>query len=206
VWKTGNTDARRWRIPPAWRALWRPRRALVCLLILVLVAGCETDNRRQSIAALTLSPHHLAQHQLNMRRFDTADESAILSATAGVMQDLGFAIDESSAGAGLVTGSKDRDAVEAGQVAGAIFLAALAQALGAKGVEAIWDQNQKIRISLVTRRSADHAAVVVQVTFQRVVWNNKGQIAHQDAIEGPDLYRQFFDKLSQAVFLEAHEI
>ena len=55
-------------------------------------------------------------------RFDTKDEGAILAAAAGVMQDLGFTIEETQAKAELVSGSKDRDAVEAQQVAGQIFL------------------------------------------------------------------------------------
>lgn len=181
----------------------------LCRLILtmpLLLAACETDGRQQQTAALTLTPQNLATHQLSTRRFDTRDEAAILAATAGVLQDLGFAIEESSSQSGLVVGSKDRDAVEAGQVAGAIFFAALARALGARNVDPVWDRNQKIRISLVTKPSADHAAVIVQVSFQRVVWNTKGQVAHSDTIDSPEIYREFFDKLSQAVFLEAHEI
>ncbi len=46
----------------------------------------------------------------------------------------------------------------------------------------------------------------VRVTFQRVVYNTAGQITLTEQIKDPELYKEFFDKLSQAVFLEAHEI
>jgi len=46
----------------------------------------------------------------------------------------------------------------------------------------------------------------VRVTFQRVIRNTAGQISRQEQINEPEIYQEFFDKLSQAVFLEAHEL
>ncbi len=46
----------------------------------------------------------------------------------------------------------------------------------------------------------------VRVTFQRVIYNTAGQVTTTEQIKDPVVYRQFFDKLAQAVFLEAHEI
>jgi len=62
----------------------------------------------------------------------------ILSAVAAVLQDLGFNLDESETKLGVVVASKDRDAVEAGQVVGAIVMAAL---FGANA--ATFDKNRK---------------------------------------------------------------
>lgn len=171
-----------------------------------LLLGCQTTSKtEQHSAALTLSADSMAQHQNSLRRYDTKDEGQILSASAGVMQDLGFTIEESSASTGLIVASKDRDAVEAGQVASQIMLAALVSALGGKA-DPVWEKNQKIRLSVVTRRSVDGSGVVVRVTFQRIIWNTKNQISRAESLDDPILYQQFFDKLSQSVFLEAHEI
>jgi hypothetical protein len=181
------------------------RRLLVLASAMALV-GCQTDgNVKNQTAALSLGPESLAQRQSEMRRFDTKDEQFVLSAASGVMQDLGFIIEETSSKAGLIVASKDRDAVEAGQVTSAIMMAALISALGAKA-DPVWERNQKIRLSLVTRPAADGNGTIVRVTFQRVIWNTKNQISRVESIPDPVIYLDFFDKLAQALFLEAHQV
>ena len=165
---------------------------------LVLVAGCEQTIPKD---ALQLTPESLAQRQAQTRRFDTADEAMLLSASAAVLQDLGFNLDESETKLGLVVASKDRDATEAGQVVGAVLIAVLT------GVSVPIDKRQKIRALLVTRpvgESGDTTAV--RVTFQRVVWNSEGQVSKSESLTEPELYQEFFSRLSKSVFLEVHEI
>ncbi len=72
------------------------------------------------------------------------------------------------------------------------------------GADVPIDRNQKFRASIVTHPSGGEIAV--RVTFQRIVWNDYGQISCLELIEDPEVYQEFFDKLSKAVFLEAHEI
>jgi inosine-uridine nucleoside N-ribohydrolase len=69
-----------------------------------------------------------------------------------------------------------------------------------------WDQTQKIRVSLITQPSADGAASQVRVTFQRLVWDNHANVSKIETIDDPKVYQQFFDKLSQSLFLEAQRI
>jgi len=47
---------------------------------------------------------------------------------------------------------------------------------------------------------------VVRATFQRVVWNSYGQLNRLEGLKDPELYKQFFEKLSKSVFLEAQKI
>jgi hypothetical protein len=151
--------------------------------------------------ALSMNKATLEDRQLQTRLFDTSDEERILSATAGVLQDLGFNLDESETDLGLIVGSKDRDATEAGQV----FLAAILA--GISGTQAIYDTKQKIRISLVSCPTGESGKrISVRVTFQRIVWNNYGQISRLERLNDPEMYQGFFDKLSKAIFLEAHGI
>lgn len=112
---------------------------------------------------------------------------------------MGFNLEESETNLGVVVGSKDRDAVEAGQVAGAVLVALLFR------VNMAVDKNQKIRVSLITRQISDKETAA-RVTFQRVVWDTKGQVSKTEPLDDPKLYQEFFDKLSQSVFLTAHEI
>lgn len=183
------------------------RRASLALALVVALVGCKTtDSSPQAqTAALTLSSDSMAQRQMQMRRFDTKDESAVMNASAGVLQDIGFLIIEAQPKAGLITASKDRDAVESGQVTNQIILVVLAAALGAK-YDPVWETDQKIRISVITRPSADKEATTVRVTFQRILWNNQRKVSRVETINDATIYQEFFDKLSQSMFLEAHEI
>ena len=173
------------------------------VILCLALTACKANTVEDQTAALTLSSEDLALRQANSRRFDTSDEAMMQSACAAVLQDLGFTLEETSTETGLLVASKDRDAVEAQQVAAQIFLAAIIAASGGKA-DPVWEKNQKIRISIATRLVND--SVVVRATVQRVIWNTKNQLSRIETIADPQIYRQFFDKLSHAVFLEAHKI
>ena len=174
-------------------------------VLAAILVGCTATPIQQQTTALTLPAENLSKRQQQMRRFDTTNEIALLAASAGVLQDLGFSIDETAPGMGLLVGSKDRSAVEGQQVAAQLFLAALVAASGGRA-DPVWDRNQKIRIAVTTRLSEDRSAVVTRATFQRVVWNTKDQVTQLETLNDPMLYQTFFDRLSQSVFLTAHEV
>ena len=173
------------------------RRLCVLMVAAMLVAGCEQGIPPE---ALALSQVSVEKRTLQTRFFDTEDETMILSASVGVLQDLGFTLAESETDLGVLLVTKDRDAFEAGQLVGAIALAFL-------GVSMPIDKNQTIRVSVITRPIEDgRGRTAVRVTFQRLVWNTEGQLSRIESLNEPELYQGFFEKLSQSVFLEAHEI
>ena len=137
---------------------------------------------------------------MQTRRFGTREEAKLLQASAQVLQDLGFNLEESATSLGVVVGSKDRDARETGQIVGAVFLALLL------GVAMPVDTRQKIRASLVTLPVENGADTAVRVTFQRLVWNSRNELSKIEGIKDAKIYQEFFDKLSQSVFLNAQEI
>ena len=173
-------------------------KGLAVLLVVPLgLAACGQSIPKE---ALQLSPESLEKRQLQTRRFDTRDEASMLSASAQLLQDLGFTLDESETKLGVIVASKDRDATETVQVIRFLVLAVL-------GIPTPMDENQKIRASLVTRLvNPAQAYVTVRVTFQRIVWNTQGQVSKLEELAEPEIYQGFFDKLSKAVFLEAHQI
>lgn len=175
-----------------------PRKLFLAVpLICSVLGGCVATIPAD---ALKLSPETLKDRQLQTRRFDTADESKILSACAALLQDIGFTIDSAETGLGLIMATKDRDAINPAQVV-AVFAIAL---LGG-GHQPI-DTHQKMRASLVTRPIGDGKQMAVRVTFQRMVWNNRGQVTTAEAINDASIYQEFFAKLSKAVFLEAQDL
>lgn len=147
-----------------------------------------------------LQPEALSLRRLQTRKFDTSDEKEILRASLGVLQDLGFEIDEAQSKLGVLVGSKDRDATDPMQIT-----ANIAFSVFAGGQPGPVDRNQKIRVSLVTHVLSPHESQV-RVTFQRTVWDTQGNISRAEALTDPELYQEFFSKLSKALFLEAHGI
>jgi hypothetical protein len=123
----------------------------------------------------------------------------ILGASTGLLQDMGFSMEEANAPLGVIVASKMRDATDAAQVT----LAVLA-AMGGRPVPI--DKEQKMRASVVTRILPNGKEVSVRVTFQRIVYNTQGQVTIAEAIIDPQIYQEFFAKLSKSVFLEANHI
>jgi hypothetical protein len=167
------------------------------IISIFLITGCQTIPKN----ALTLSPKSLAERQIQTLKYETRDEGKILSACAGLLQDMGFNLDESETKLGLITSSKIRSAENPGQIAGAILIALLGG-----GIQPV-DKEQKMRASVVTRPVEGHNEyIAVRVTFQRIVWNTQGQVTKSESLIDPAIYQEFFDKLSKSIFLEGHEI
>ena len=134
------------------------------------------------------------------RKYTTSDERAILIASSQLLQDLGFNLEESSLDVGLLVASKDRTAVDGGQVAGQVMMAVMF------GVRVPIDKDQKIRASVVTAPTSDGSSMIVRVTFQRLVWSDLGALHKVERLDDPELYSEFYEKLSKALFLEAQEV
>ena len=187
----------------------------------LLVAGCATvsDNSMQ------LSADSLQLRQLQTRRIEGIDEKTLLAACVGVLQDLGFNIDESETRLGVIVASKDRSAVDLGDAVGdlvvdSLFEAALDAMFDAllgdnwddddedEDEDIVYDVTQKIRASIVTRPAVDSSgqrledAQILRITLQRLVWDSEGEIAHAESIDDPKIYQKFFDRLSKSIFLE----
>jgi hypothetical protein len=176
--------------------------ALLVACCLVVVGGCAMTIPKD---ALVLSPDSMERRQLQTRRIDGIGEMQLLSAAAGVLQDLGFNLDESETKLGVIVASKDRSAVTASQVFGAMVAALF-------GAQTAIDKTQRIRVSLVTRPafSSDGARLAdsqfLRITIQRIVYNTAQQVTRIESIEEPGIYQEFFDKLSKSVFLEVQQI
>ena len=103
----------------------------------------------------------------------------------------------------MLHADKDASAIEAGQVAGKVILAFF-------GGNVVIDTEQKFKVSVVTRKQVEKDTgkefVIVRVTFQRIVWNENGQISKLESLEDPKLYEKFFGELSRSLFLTAHDI
>jgi|SRR5713226_3504652 len=172
------------------------------LLVAFAASGCTQQIPPD---ALQLTEESLSLRQLQTRRFDTNDEASLLSAGTALLQDLGFTLEASESKLGVIVAAKQQSAYNAGEVALSVGVALLTLLGGSPHVMPV-DKEQKVRASFVTRPSSEKSGSVVgRVTFQRVVWNTQGQVTKSELLKDAEIYQAFFEKLSKAVFLEAHE-
>lgn len=190
---------------------WGP--ALLAALVLSSCANTNDiamrlgspDALKTAAASQASMPAELStveRRALQSRRFDTDEEARVMIAATQVLQDLGYTITESSSNAGVLVASKQRDATESGQVAGAVTLTIAAALLGVH-VQPTWDTEQTIFVTLVTTPIENAKQVEVRVSFDRRMTNNYGQQWRAEVLMEAGIYQEFFDKLSQSVFLEA---
>ncbi len=167
------------------------------VLAVLLLTGCAAVTLD---ADLNLTPEMYAQRQMQTRRFDTTDEQKILRTCSALLQDTGFSIDESETKLGILIASKERDATDAAQwavfIVGAFF-----------GVTLPPDKDQIMKAFVTTRPvGTEGRQVAVRVVFERTVFDTEHRLKKIEALNDPKIYQSFFEKLSKALFLEAHDI
>jgi hypothetical protein len=165
---------------------------------LVFLAGCAPS----ASTLLALPADSLAQRRVQTRRFETNDEARVLTVCTAVLQDMGFQIDETSPRLGVLLASKTRDANLLRPEA------RLAAALLSFGILSglVVDQPAKIEVGIVTRRvGVDEDRVSVRAIFRKTLLTPDGLFGQSETITQPEIYTQFFDRLSKALFLEVRE-
>jgi len=174
---------------------------LAAFITLVATAGCVT----LPPDTFVLTPELLKQRQIETRKYSGIEEKELLIACSNVLQDLGFNLENSEVRLGVLTASKQRDAMQAHEVALAITLALLGG--GATPIS----KDQTIRISLVvppvrlSDGSPSQKEHFVRITVQRIVRRTDNSVIAQ-GLNDPELFRQFFERVSKSVFLEAQDI
>jgi hypothetical protein len=179
----------------------------------LLLSGCVQMATPEGF--FELSPDSTKVKAMQTRLFETANETELLSASAAVLQDLGFQIEESDVGVGVLRAAKERSARELGPeiLQGLVFLGGL---LGQTVILIPVDLHQQIGATLVTRRAEQDASrYMVRIMFYRTIWKGDGESGRDyippgeqrmEVIDDQEIYRQFFAKLSKGVFLEAQQI
>jgi hypothetical protein len=186
---------------------------LFLIILGSLLSGCVQMPAVGSFFELT--PESAQHRAMQTRMFETSDEKELISASAAVLQDLGFQLEESSKEVGVLIAAKERGAREFGQEIFQGFIMLLGS-LGGKAIIIPVDMHQQINASLVTRQSETNSSQFsVRILFYRSLWKGDGNTGNQhippgelslEIINDAEIYQQFFAKLSKSVFLEAHQI
>jgi hypothetical protein len=197
--RKGKTPGIRWGVLP--------------ILVYVLLSGCVRTATPESFFELT--PESAKHKAVETRLFETSNEKELLSASAAVLQDLGFQVEETEVSLGVLRAAKERSARQTGQeiFQGFFFLLGI---IGGKAVIMPVDLHQQIGATLVIRRAGNDASrYSVRILFHRTVWKGDGNTGNQyippgeqrmETIYDEKIYQQFFAKLSKGLFLEAQQI
>lgn len=184
------------------RSVW----VLACATI--ALSACVSPNEVAMKVGQAPKTDKVSTVQLREREtrvFDTLDTKRLLVAATQTLLDLGYTVKDSSSEYGVLVGSKKRDAEESGQVAGQVALTVLFALMGSY-YDPTWDKEQTIFATMVTTPIDGEKRSKVRISFDRRLINNKGQLWRSEIITDPKVYKEFFNQLSQGVFLEAHNI
>ena len=168
-------------------------------LIYIFVAGCLVSACASYKNLYVPDANYLERRNVETRIFDTTNTKELLVASAQLLQDMGYTITESDMEIGVITASKVR---EKGSTAGKVALTVLA-ALNKQS--AVYEDTQKFFVSIVNTK-ANKKQIKTRVTFARIVYDNLGNVVKIEKLDDTKLYTEFFDKLSQSVFLTANNI
>jgi hypothetical protein len=193
------------------------------LCVCVAAPGCYSTPKTTPIELFSLTPESAANKANQTRQFETPNSEELLSASAAVLQDLGFQVTEADRDLGFLRAAKERSARERGQEINRALIAfttTLAALFYMPIVIIPVDLHQQINASLTTRPIDEQdRKQEVRIVFYRLVWKGDGMVSggyssgqippgeqRMEMIRDADIYQQFYARLAKAVFLEAQRI
>ncbi|MBQ3034339.1 MAG: hypothetical protein IJD28_08150 [Deferribacterales bacterium] len=144
-----------------------------------------------------LDEEYIQRRQLETKFFETDNENVALTSVTQTLQDSGFILQETNEHLGLITAFKDREAGSTAAKVGIIILSALA------GTQPVYEVSQRIYVTVVTTRNNN--GYNIRTAFARMVFLSNGNIGIE-TIKDHEVYSHFFEKLSQSLFLTAHDL
>ena len=173
---------------------------------LALLYGCATDAVPKD--ALRLPKSTLEMRSAQTRKLEAPSESAILTATVAVLQDMEFNIDRIEKPLGVISASKVSDADDAGEKFGLMLLDIFCGAGGSGGCgnsDTAKDE-QRIMLTMVVLPSRSNSEeFTVRVTLQRIIFDKMDRVRVMERITAPEIYQEVFDNLRRAIYIEVNE-
>ncbi|MEL0106626.1 MAG: hypothetical protein VW802_06740 [Rhodospirillaceae bacterium] len=180
----------------------------VCVVIAaaLFLSACVDPNKHAleiGAPAVIEGKTIVSMREIQSHNYSTIDNANLVQASAATLQDLGFTVSEVSKEFGVLVGTKERDAKEAGQITGQAILMVLA-ALAGSSHTMTYDETQKINVTILVHQ-IDSKSSQVRAFFDRHITNNHGQLWKAQLITDAEIYKQFFEKLSKSAFLEGNQ-
>jgi len=178
---------------------------LIGALLALQLSGCATEKIPK--AALRLEESTLEVRSLQTRKIAAPSETAILTATIALLQDLEFNIDRIEKPLGVISASKISDADDKGEKTALFFLDFLCVMGGGScdNMSTAKDE-QALMLTMVVLPSLERQGeYAVRVTLQRIIYDKEGRVKVLQRVAKPEIYQEIFDKLRSALFIEVNE-
>lgn len=186
------------------RVLSLPWRESVTVFVVLLLAGCAPSMPK---SALRLPESTLELRSIQSRSFEAESEAAILAATVAAMQDMEYNIDTVQIDLGVITASKTTDASSNSAMVGYTMLEMLCAASGhyCDTSEKIPDKFKTTITMVVLPSLARRGEFTARITLHYVTINTRGKVIEQESIVEAEIYQQVFERLTNAIFIQANE-
>ena len=182
------------------------RRIVPATAVLALLCGCATDAVPKD--ALRLPESTLEVRSAQTRKLEAPSETAILTATVAVLQDMEFNIDRIERPLGVISASKVSDADDSGEKFGLMLLDIFCGAGGGGGCDnsATAKDEQRLVLTMVVLPSLENSEIfTVRVTLQRIIFDKADRVKIMERITAPEIYQEVFDNLRRALYIEVNE-
>ena len=144
----------------------------------VIASGCQQQGT--ALEAISSPQTSVSSRALQSQVVEAASERAVIQSTIDTLQDFGFDITESSISSGIVSGAKK-------QSSGSFY-----------GLYA------DVRVTVTVLPKVDNEWVV-RAGFQKIIPSHDPRLYRSEPIANQTIYRDFFDKLKQSLFLSKNE-
>jgi len=188
------------------RTSGKPGVPLLAAILAVLLSGCATESIPPD--ALRLEESTLDIRSLQTRTLAAPSETAILTATIAVLQDLEFNIDRIEKPLGGISASKVSDADDSREKTGLFLLDMLCAAGNSNNCNNMSraKDEQRLILTMVVLPSLERSGeYAVRITMQRIIFDKEDRVRILERIAIPEIYQEVFENLRQALFIEVNQ-
>lgn len=185
--------------------LGKPKISLLAVLAAVLASACATEPVPPD--ALRLEESTLDIRSSQTRKLAAPSETAILTATIAVLQDMEFNVERIEKPLGVITATKVSDADDSREKTGLFLLDMLCAAGNGYNCDNMSraKDEQHIILTMVVLPSLERSdEYSVRITMQRIIFDKEDRVKILERISSLEVYQEVFDNLRRALAIEVN--
>ncbi|MDF2549405.1 MAG: hypothetical protein K0S07_472 [Chlamydiales bacterium] len=154
-------------------------------LTLLTVVGCAPHDDSEPVLS------QMELRQIQTKSFNSVDMKNVMKVMLSVLQDDGYIVKNANLDLGLISATKEMSVESRKEKTLSLMV---------NGEQARWKKNAQIEVSATVNSFGSD--VKVRVNFQKKVIDNIGAPVSVDQVLDPEMYLDFFNKVSKGLFIE----